>query len=155
MSTCPENFLEYLDIGIASLHPPCLPFGTLEQNTGALLRVMELPRVNIIGHPGDPRYPLDIPEVVAQAIKTKTLLEINNVSLMPEGFRKGSREGIIEILRLCEKLSYPVVLGSDAHFFTHIGEFGNCVRLLEELSFPEELVINRSPAEFKAFIAQK
>ena len=50
-----EFYLQRMDYAIASLHPPCIPFGTMEENTNAVLKAMENPYVKILGHPGDPR----------------------------------------------------------------------------------------------------
>ena len=81
-------YLEKMDYAIASLHPPCIPFGTLEENTNAILRSMENPYVKILGHPGDPRYPIDCKAIVDKSEETGTVIEINNASLIPDGFRK-------------------------------------------------------------------
>ena len=148
----PREVLERFDIAIASLHPPCIDFGTVKENTSALLGAMENPNIHIIGHPGDPRYPLDVRAVVAAADRTHTILEINNASLYPDGFRKGSDRVMGEILLLCKEKSVPVLLGSDAHYCTHIGDFGYAVKLLEETGFPEELVLNQSVEELKAYL---
>ena len=40
------------------------------------------PNIDVIGHPGDPRFPIDI-KAVAAAKEYGTLLEINNNSLIP------------------------------------------------------------------------
>ena len=48
------------------------------------------------------------------------------------------------MLELCKEYSVPVIMGSDAHFDTLIGEFSMAEKLLGEVSFPEELVLNRS-----------
>lgn len=145
-----DNFyLERMDYAIASLHPPCIPFGTLEQNTNAILKVMENPYVKILGHPGDPRYPIDCGAIVKKAEETETVIEINNASLTPGGFRKGSEVYIAEILGLCKKRGLPVILASDAHFATNIGSFENALKIIKETEFPEELIINRSVEMFK------
>ena len=151
----PLDHQETYDIGIASLHKPCITPGTLEENTAAYVNAMENPHVNIIGHPGEPKYPIDVRELVSAAIRTKCVLEINEASLIPGGFRAGGEETIASIMKLCKKENYPVVLGSDAHFFTHIGDFTNCLRLIEELKFPEELVLNTSVEFFKEVIWRK
>lgn len=142
-------YLERMDYAIASLHPPCIPFGTLEENTNAILRVMENPYVKILGHPGDPRYPIDCKAIVDKSEETGTLIEINDASLKPDGFRKGSEVYIAEILALCGKKGVPVILASDAHFASHIGHFENALRIIEETGFPEELIVNRSVDMFK------
>ncbi|MBQ5869892.1 MAG: PHP domain-containing protein, partial [Lachnospiraceae bacterium] len=64
-----EKALKRLDYTIASLHDLCLPFGTRDENTSAILGAMENPYVKIIGHPDDSRYPLDL-EAVVRGAKT-------------------------------------------------------------------------------------
>ena len=146
-----EFYLQRMDYAIASLHPPCIPFGTMEENTNAVLKAMENPYVKNTGTSGDPRYPTDCKAIVDKAVETETLIEINDASLIPNGFRKGSEVYIGEILKLCQKKNFPVILASDAHFATHIGKFDNALRLINEAGFPEELIINRSKELFKIF----
>ncbi len=143
-----NKVLKKLDISIASLHIPCLKPGTKEQNTNAVLKIMENPLIDIFGHPGDPRYPLDYDAVVKKAKETGTLLEINNTSLIPGGFRDGSKENIAYLLKLCKEQQVPVVVGSDAHFYTYIGKFDYALKLFEEIAFPESLVLNTNEAAF-------
>jgi len=54
-----EYGLKGCDVVIASLHIPCIKPGSIEENTNALIKVMDNPYVNIIGHPDDSRYPVD------------------------------------------------------------------------------------------------
>lgn len=145
-----EAVLQRLDLAIASLHMPCIKPGTKKENTQAFLKVMENPYVDIIGHPGDPRYPLDYRELFRMAKETGTLLEINNASLIPGGFREGSRENIKKILLMSMEEGQPVVLGSDAHFYRNVGDFSYAEDLLRELQFPEELILNNTPEKFLA-----
>ena len=77
----PDDLLEQLDWVIASLHTS---FRLNEKKqTERMLRAMEHPLVDAIGHPTgrllerrEP-YPLDIDRVIAKAIETGTFLEIN------------------------------------------------------------------------------
>lgn len=142
-------YLEKMDYAIASLHPPCIPFGNLEENTNAILRAMENPYIKILGHPGDPRYPIDCKAIVDKSEETGTIIEINNASLIPDGFRKGSEKYISEILKLCRKKGVPVILASDAHFATQIGNFDHALKLMKEVDFPEELIVNSSVEMFR------
>jgi len=150
-----EKTLSRLDMAIASLHTPCIAPGSRKENTRALLKVMENPYVDIIGHPGDPRYDIDYKEVFRQARETGTILEINNASLIPGGFRDGSQENVKEILRMSMEDGVSVVLGSDAHFYTGIGDFSHAITLLKEIGFPEELVLNTDPARFLASLKKR
>ena len=150
-----EKTLSRLDMAIASLHTPCIAPGSRKENTRALLKVMENPYVDIIGHPGDPRYDIDYKEVFRQAKETGTILEINNASLIPGGFRDGSQENVKKILRMSMEEGVSVVLGSDAHFYTGIGDFSHAIALLKEVGFPEELVLNTDPARFLASLKKR
>lgn len=150
-----EETLANLDVAIASLHPPCLDFSDEETLTRCLEKVMENKYINIIGHPGDNRYPLDYERLVKKAKETGTLLEINNASLKPGSFRPGVRDNLKIMLAHCKAMSVPVVLGTDAHFYTEIGNFSESITLLEELDFPLELVMNLHPEGLLRYIEQK
>lgn len=143
-----------LDIGIASLHLPCINPGTEEENTLALTNAMKEPYINIIGHPGDPRYPINVKKVVSIARDTHTLLEVNNSSFNPSNGRAGGEVIVSEILKECKKQSLPIILGSDAHYFTQIGDFSRCEKILDEVQFPNELIINYSTKKFDEFISE-
>lgn len=139
-----ERDLKGMDIIIASLHTPCIKPGSIKENTTAYLKVMENPYVNIIGHPDDGRYPVDYRALVEGAKEKGKVLELNNHSLDPKCFRRDVRENDLKMLELCKEYAVPVIMGSDAHFDTLIGEFSMAKKLLEEVDFPEELVLNRS-----------
>ncbi|SCJ50680.1 Probable phosphatase YcdX [uncultured Clostridium sp.] len=140
----PEDVVGKLDYVIASLHPPCISPGSKEENTKAVLCAMENEEVKIIGHLDDSRYPVDYETVVKKAKETNTLLEINNSSLRPNSFRVGATKNAQELLNLCKKYNVKVILGSDAHIYYQVGAFENCERILKEVDFPGNLVVNYS-----------
>lgn len=147
-----ERELKNMDLAIASLHLPCMKPGTREENTEAYLNAMKNPYVTIIGHPDDGRYEIDYPALVQGAKEYGKILELNNHSLDPSCFRKGARENDLEMLKLCMKYQVPVVMDSDAHFDTLIGEFDAARSILEEIDFPEELVLNHSLDVLKKYV---
>lgn len=139
----PEN-MEELDYVIASMHSPCIGYGTLLENTNAMISAMENPRVNIIGHPDDMRYKLDYEAVVKAAKENNVLLELNNASLNPKGFRLGADISCKIILELCARYEVPVIFGSDAHISYDVGRFDYCEQIIREVGFPKELIVNTS-----------
>ena len=147
-----EPYLGRMDVAIASLHPPCIAPGSREWNTQCLISAMKNPHVNIIGHPDDGRYPLDYEAVVQAAKEYHTLLEINNNSLNPKGFRQNARENYLELLRLCRRYGVSVILGSDAHYQADILNHELICPLLEETGFPEELVVNTDRKKLYPYI---
>ncbi|WP_099468770.1 phosphatase [Konateibacter massiliensis] len=147
-----EDLLKQMDIVIASMHTPCYALGTMEENTRAYLNVMKNPYVNIIGHPDDSRYPVDMEALVLGAKKHGVLLELNNSSLNPMGARQNARGNDIEMLELCKKHGVSIVIGSDAHTDSDVGRHDLALELIEELNFPEELIVNRSVDELKKYL---
>ena len=148
----PEESLKTMDFAIASMHPICIPFGTKKENTRALIGAMENPLIHILGHPGDPRCPIDVDEIVCAALETHTLIEMNNASLDPNGFRVGSEVIMKEILLSCMKYDCPIIVNSDAHFSSAIGNFGRVRALLDKIEFPSELIVNFSKEKFLAYV---
>ncbi len=140
-----EKILGELDLVIASIHPPC--FGTSkgrELDTKAILSAMKNPKIDIIGHPDDGRYELDYDVIVDMAKETGTLLEINNSSIRPGGFRKNTYENAKKILELCKEKEVMVVLGSDAHVDVEIADTYYSTQVVREVDFPEHLIANTS-----------
>lgn len=150
-----EKELKHMDITIASLHIPCMKPGTREENTEAYLNVMKNPYVTIIGHPDDGRYQVDYRALVQGAKEYGKILELNNHSLEPSCFRRDARENDLEMLKLCMEYQVPIVMDSDAHFDAAIGEFQMARGLLEEISFPEELVLNHSVEMLKKYVNKR
>ena len=148
-----EPLLRRTDMAIVSLHTKCIPTGgAAEGYTNGLLQAMKNPYVNIIGHPDDGRYPLDYPTLVRAAADAGVLLEVNNSSLTPGGFRVNGPLHCAEMLRECKKQGVPVVVGSDAHFVSYVGNHQYADALFQELDFPKELVMNQDSAAFLAFL---
>ena len=139
-----ESDLAKLDIKIASMHLPCIKPGTEAENTRACLKVLRNPHVNIIGHPDDGRYPVDMSALVECARENHKILELNNHSLDPACSRSNAEENDLRMLELCKEFGQPIVVGSDAHIETNVGSHERSYRLLERIGFPEELVLNTS-----------
>lgn len=141
-----------LDYAIASLHTLCIKPGTKEENTNAVVKAMEDPYVNIIGHPDDKRYPLDYEAIVKASKETGVLLELNTASLDPQGIRKDCSCLDAQMLKYCEKYDVPVIMGSDAHFDDRIGFFDYQKKLIEEVNFPMELIMNDKPEKLRKYL---
>ena len=146
-----EHHYSLMDIRIAGIHKLCWTPGTKEQNTDGVLRVMRNKWVNVITHPGDGTAQLDFETLVKASRDTCTVLEINSSSLIPSRGKKAAHPNNIEILTFCKKYDVPVILSSDAHISFSVGDYKYALPLLEEVSFPEELVLNYDPEAFFAF----
>lgn len=144
-----------LDIRIAGIHRLCWEGGTIEQNTHAMVTAIRNPYVNIISHPGDGTADLLFEPIVLASKECHTLLEINNSSFKPTRGLDASYHNYKEILQLCKRYEVPVILGSDAHFCTDIANYTYVLPLLQEVEFPEALVMNHQPAAFFEYTGLK
>ena len=151
----PQKTMEKLDIIIASLHTPCMEPGSRQENTEAYLNAMKNPCVNIIGHPDDGRYPVDYEQLAKKAKETGTVLEVNNGSLRPGGFRVDTRKNDLKMLEYCKKYEVPVTMGSDAHMDVDLADYSYALPVIEESHFPEELIVNTSAELLKSCIQYK
>ena len=99
----PDEVLEQLDIVVASVHSH---FRLSEaEMTQRIVRAIENPLVNIIGHPTGrllgrrPMYSLNLEEIIAAAAENKTVLEINGspsrLDLDPEFVRMAKDAGVL------------------------------------------------------------
>lgn len=148
----PDSVLQKLDITIASLHIPCMAPGTMLENTKAYINAIKNPLINIIGHPDDRRYPVDYKEIVLAAKEYHTLIELNNSSLTDGGARVNAKPLDIEILGLCAEYNVPIVIGSDAHIDTAVGNHNKAAALLGEINFPEHLIVNQDTDYLKKYV---
>lgn len=149
-----NDVLKQLDYTIASLHTKCLRPGSLAYNTAAYVEAMKNPYVHIIGHPDDVAFPVDYDKLVSEAVNHHVLLEINNASLSPNGYRGDVRQNVLALLMYCKKYKHPVILSSDSHGKGHVGDVQYALSVLEACDFPAELVLNGNPEKFRAFIAK-
>ncbi len=141
-----DRTLSRLDYCIASMHTLIVPPGSARENTRAAILAMENPLVKILGHPDDSRYPMDYEELVRAAARLRVALEVNNSSLHPLSSRQGTRENIRTLLEACLRHGASVILGTDSHICSSVGDFTQAEQLLREMDFPEELIINTDPA---------
>ena len=99
----PDEILEQLDIVVASVHSH---FTLSEAKmTQRIIRAIENPFVNIIGHPTGrllgrrPMYPLNLEDIIAAAAENKKVLEINGspnrLDLDPEFVRMAKKAGVL------------------------------------------------------------
>lgn len=147
-----DKILENLDYAIISMHTPNIKPGTVEENTFAYVNAMKHPRVKIVGHPEDVKYPIDYEALVVAAKHYGVAIEVNNSSLSPEGYRGDVRENVRQILQFCKKHECQVVVSSDSHGTEHVGDFQYAMEMIQECGVPGNLIVNRTVKEFKSFV---
>lgn len=148
-----QALLPGLDFVIASVH---LPFGsdrgTPERNAAMYCAVLRNPYVDVLGHTGRSGCVYELEPVLLEAKRLGKAIEINSSSLENS---PGSRKPCLEIARACRDLRVPITVSSDAHSAFQIGRFGEALRLLGDLQFPEELIVNRTRESFENFVSAR
>jgi putative hydrolase len=71
-------------------------------------------------------------------------LEINNSSFVHS--RKGSEANCREVAAAVRDAGGMVALGSDSHTAFTLGDFSECLKVLNDVNFPEAQILNVTPA---------
>lgn len=141
-----DELIGTLDYALVSMHPDTFRSGSAASNTQAYIKAMRHPGVRFLGHPDDGRFPVDYECLLFAAKEHHVFPELNNASLMPQAYRTDCHRNSIEILTICKRICLPILLSSDSHGKTHIGDMNYILPLLEQCDFPPELIINTDPA---------
>lgn len=147
-----DRHLRYLDYAIAGIHLHCYDNSDIVTNTDSVIRVMEKPKVKFISHPDDSKIPLDYPALVQGARDTGTALEVNNSSLRKPFLRKNCLENYRIMLALCMEHRVPIIVNTDSHDPSTVGDFTLAYKLLEEMEFDETLILNNDAQKVKDFL---
>lgn len=139
----PDEILAQLDIVVASVHSH---FTLTEvEMTQRIIRAIENPFVNIIGHPTGrmlgrrPMYPLNLEEVIEAAAENRTVLEINGsphrLDLDPKFVRMAKSAGVL------------LSVNTDAHGIQQLAHRQSGLNVARRGWLTKDEVINTYPLE--------
>lgn len=148
----PLNLKVPLNWVIASIHDVAFTGKHgIDECTETWLNVCKEPLVNVIGHSGLVSFAYDYDKVIPEFGRNGKLIEINNSSFY---VRPDSTPNCKRIALLCKKYNVSIIVNSDSHFCSRVGKFDESIKLLNEIDFPEELVINSDVVRFKNYLEQ-
>lgn len=147
-----DKILEKLDVVIASIHSDLYSKVSGGDHTDTWLKIIDNPYVDILGHSGSVDYLYDIETIVRAAKNANKCIEINNGTFKR---RKGNSEKCYEIAKMCKKIGTKITVSSDAHFMDSVGDFDLAVKMLSDIDFPEELIVNINAERFIEYISKK
>ncbi|VTR17659.1 Probable phosphatase YcdX [Serratia fonticola] len=146
--------LNEIDLIIAGFHEPVFAPQDRAANTEAMIARHGAGRMSISSAiRATQKYPVDIPAIAAAAAKYQVALELNNSSFIHS--RKGSESNCRAIAAAVRDAGGWLALGSDSHVAFALGGFEHCERILEEVDFPQERVLNVSPRRILNFLEQR
>lgn len=147
----PEKILldmvcERLDFVIASVHAKRHTIDkSVAQNTQMYIKALENPKVFFIGHIGRAGVPFDVDEALKRAKELHKPIEINEHSFSWEGHHQSVCR---DIAIRCAELGVSICVNTDAHMSLEIGGTEKAQKMLAEIDFPQELIINRTKESF-------
>lgn len=151
-----EYALSKLEWVVASIHDVTLDQSktqvSFESCTELYLNAAKNPYINVIGHCGTPAYKFDYERVLPELGANGKLIEINDSAFKNN---KSNVPNCIEIAKICKRRSIPIIVNTDAHFTTQLGRFDGTIKMLEEIGFPEELVVNSSVERFEKCLSER
>ena len=98
--------------------------------------------MKIISHPDTDQYPMDYPALVEGAKEFGVALELNNSSLRKPKSRLNCVENYRKMIPLCMERGVFVVVDTDAHDPSAVGNFELARKLLETMDINEDLLLN-------------
>lgn len=147
-----EEYINLLDYAIVGIHKLCYSNEGKEKNTDNLISCMKNNKVRFVSHPDDDRTPLNYERLVQAAKEYKVALEVNNSSLIKKDQRLNCYENYKTMIRLCHQYRVPIVVSSDAHDPSWVGEFDLAYELLGKLKVDDDLILNNDIGKIKRFI---
>ena len=146
--------LDYVTIGF---HPTTgFDDRDVARNTEAVIKAMKSPYVDQLNHPGNMvEFPIDADAVIAAAIESNVIIEINNSSLNPLGARAESSMMEIDFAIKAYKAGATLALNSDAHHATGIGNIEPALSYASEAGIPTDYYINTTAEKVLKHIEAK
>ena len=150
----PDEWLTPFEIVLVATHPRCgYDNQGADKNTEVLFKAIDrYPSINLISHPGNPKYPLNVKETVALAKEKGVYIEINNSSFTS---RAGSWETCLEFAKEVKRQDAKVVLTTDSHISMMLGVFDKAFKLIKEAGLTEDHVINTSLERIEEYLLRK
>ncbi len=147
----PHEECAALDWIIASFHKDMLAPSTYDEHTKMYLKLAENDDIDVIGHCATVVCPFDYEKCLKKFKECGRLVEINESTIL----WKNTRENYREIIHICKKYEIPVIINTDAHFCTLVGEVSESLKLANELDIPERLVVNADWDRLYSFISDR
>lgn len=147
-----RRHLDCLDYAAAGIHRQCYEDEGVVRNTDNVIRCMEDSKVRFISHPDDGNFPLDYPALVQGAKEYGVALEVNNSSLRKPTMRPGCVENYERMVPLCVEYGVPIIVNTDAHDPSAVGDFAHARALMKRLGVPDERIVNNDLEKLKCFL---
>ena len=153
-----KDYLDGLEFITAGLHPYTGYEGEgIKDNTEAAINAMENSKMDMLVHPCDSRFPVNVEKIVETAKENNVILELNNRSFIPtvDGNYRGMRENAVKLAKLSKLKGVWVSVNSDTHHSSEVGELKEGLKVAEEANLSKEDIINSNLTYLKKYFKNK
>ncbi len=149
----PSRFTKHIELVLLGLHPNIEKGLGMKKNTDMVIAAIEKnPCVDIITHPNELEFPLDLGRLARAARAYGVALELNNSKTR---YNRTTPEVTRELVKVCKKHNCRMALGSDAHAIEELGLDDSVRPYLEEVDFPPTLLVNNTAEQAFDFIKER
>ena len=150
-----DDELKKLEWVVASYHKYTFPdFAPADPKvvTDGYLKAIQNPYIDVIGHPTTDFFPFEHERAIKAFKEYGKLIEVNESSI---NRKPGAKTTVVPVLELCKKYEVPIIVNSDAHFWTEVGSTPVAEQILRELAFPTKLIATSSWETLRERILKK
>ena len=148
----PDGVMDSLEWVIASIHSYLTKPFDFDTHTKIWTNIAKNPHIDVIGHCGEERFSFDYEKVIPIFAEYGKIVEINASSFKT---RPTCKDNCMKIARLCTKHNVPLVVSSDAHFASDVGNFDLAIKNLTEAGIPESSMLNADAKRFAEYLTKK
>ncbi|RJQ32117.1 MAG: PHP domain-containing protein [Actinobacteria bacterium] len=148
-----DELLDILDVVLATFHSHCgYESRSAKENTEVMIKTISHKSVNIVGHPGNPLFPIDYMELAKAAKDLGVAIEFNNSSYLPSTSRHGAYDLDLKLAEAVLEVGNEIVVNSDAHLASGVGSFEAALALIDKVGIDKEKIINISLDRLTSFL---
>ncbi len=147
-----DEILNTVEWVVASVHPNVFKPKNYDDATKMYLNLAKNKDVDCLGHSTAFVDEFDYEKVVKAFKENDKIIELNESSIQR---RAGDYEKSYEMIKLCKKFDVKICVNSDSHYCDYVGKFPLSLKLLKEVDFPQNLIINADFDVLKEYILKK
>ena len=149
----PMDWVKWMDLVLLGIHPNTPKGRGRDVYTRLVVTAIErYACVDIITHPTETEYPVDLDAVAHAAAARGVALELNNSRIQ---LSRTGDEVARELLHACVRARCRIAVCSDAHALNEIGCDDAAQRTIEAAAFPRELIVNRDAVAAFSFVGER
>ena len=146
-----EKVFKKLDLVIASSHESVYWPTEGDIYTQMVLKGMDNPYIDILGHVDRVPAKTDYAAIAKAAKEKDKAIELNEASFIRPPFDENA-ERVRKLMTECKKYGTKISVSSDSHFFVTVGKYEQSIKLLKEIDFDVNNIINRDLKSLTEFL---